>query len=133
MRHGKQRTGGGLALLLGVMGPSLAQATPPSTDPAQCFDLSRHQGVLALDDRTVLVRVDANLYRLDLADRCPGLERPDPRITLVAHGGTYVCGKLDYDLHVGEGGLANALPCTIASQRRLTPKEVAAIPRNKRP
>lgn len=131
MRHGLRTLVCGAALSLSVAATALAQSAP--ADQAQCFDLSRHQGVLALDDHTVLVRVDASLYRLDLADRCPGLERPNPRITLVARGGSFVCGKLDYDLHVGEGGLANSLPCTIATQRRLTPDEVAAIPRNKRP
>ena len=121
-----------VVLALGASAAALAQGEPQ--DKGQCFDLSRHQGVLALNDHTVLVRVDAAIFRLDLADRCPGLERPDPRITLVARGGSFVCGKLDYDLRVGEAGLGlPSLPCTIASQRRLTPDEVAAIPRNKRP
>jgi hypothetical protein len=133
MRHWV-RIVSGLASALGVATAALAQGGPTAqADHAQCFDLSRHQGVLALDDHTVLVRVDASLFRLDLADHCPGLERPNPRIILISRGGSFVCGKLDYDLRVGGGGLANALPCTIATQHRLTPEEVAAIPHNRRP
>jgi hypothetical protein len=123
------------SLVLALAGS--AQAQPPGgQDPrlAGCFDITRHQGVLPLDDKTVLVRVDRAIYRVELADHCPALMRPDPQISLIARGGAMVCGPLDWELKVGGGGqVASAIPCTIASQRRLTPDEVAAIPRNKRP
>jgi hypothetical protein len=115
-----------------------AQAGPPDkTAPrgGDCFDITRHRGVLPLDDQTVLVRLDGDtIYRVELADHCPALMRPDPQISLIARGGALVCGPLDWDLRVSGGGqVASAVPCTIKSQRRLTPDEVAAIPRNKRP
>ncbi len=129
-------SGVGAALLLTLAGPALA-GSPDQQDPhsGQCFDITRHRGVLALDDRTVLVRLDGGaIYRVELADSCPGLMRPDPQISLIARGGALVCGKLDWELRVRGGGqVVPGLPCTIQSQRRLTPDEVAAIPRNKRP
>lgn len=126
----------GAALLLTLAGAALA-GSPAGQDPrlAGCFDITRHRGVMPLDDQTLLVRLDGGAYyRVELADRCPALMRPDPQISLIARGGSMVCGPLDWDLRVSGGGqIASAVPCTIKSQRRLTPEEVVAIPRNKRP
>jgi hypothetical protein len=114
---------------------AMAQSSQPDASGGlaqSCFDITHHEGVVALDDRTLLVRVGPAIYRVDLADRCPGLTRPNPRITLAARSGSMVCGRLDYNIQVGENGLPG-IPCTVASQRRLTPAEVTALPPHRRP
>ncbi len=123
------------ALATVMLTGSVAVAAPAQRSAAQCFDLSRARGKLALDDRTLLVRVDGGVVmRIDLADQCPGLTRPDPRIVLQARGGGYVCDRFDLNLLVGRAGAATGgVPCTVSAIRRLSAAEAAALPANRRP
>ena len=124
------------ALLFGVSALS-ATTAPAQTAPRPenaCFDITRHGGVVALDDKTLLLRSGPSTYRITVAGACPGLSHPDPRITLVARAGPLVCGRLDYDLLVGEAGVPNpGLPCMVDTQHRLTATELADLPPSRRP
>lgn len=125
---------GALATVTWLTG-SFASAQPAHRSARQCFDLSRARGKVALDDRTLLVRVDGGaVMRIDLADQCPGLTRPDPRIILQARGSGFVCDRFDLSLSVGRAGAATGgVPCTVSAIRRLSAAEAAALPANRRP
>jgi hypothetical protein len=125
----------GLAAAALLAGAARAAAAPaPPGDTAQCFDLTRQRSLRALDDRTLLVRLGpAEFVRIDMAQSCPAIARPDPRITLRSHGGSFVCGRLDFDVLAGRGGdLASSVPCAVGGVRRLSPAEVAALPEMRR-
>jgi hypothetical protein len=118
----------GAALFAGAA----ARAQPPGQHN-ECFDISERETIVAADPHTVRLRVNGQVYEVK-TNECPGLGRPDPRITVITNGSSFVCGRLDYSLKVGEDGVpGSSLPCVVQSQRRMTPAEVAALPRNQRP
>ena len=99
----------------------------------ECFDISQRETLIPLNDHGFVVRVNGQVYQVT-TDRCPGLGRPDPRISILTQGSSFVCGRLDYRLQVGEMGVpGSSLPCIVQSQRRLSPADVAALPKDKRP
>jgi hypothetical protein len=120
-----------------VVTSAVAEPAPgvskPKTD--QCFRSSQFQGFRAIDDRAFYMRVNVNdIYRIDLAGSCPVLQYPDARLITVVRGGDLICGPLDWDLRVGQGGPgAFAEPCIVSAQTRLTKEEAAALPKNLRP
>jgi hypothetical protein len=130
------------AALLVLASTAQAQAQPgPQPQPAQsrpvphdaCFDISQRETLIALNDHSFVVRANGQVYEVT-TNRCPGLGRPDPRISVITEGSSFVCGRLDYRLRVGEEGVpGSSLPCIVQSQRRLTPAEVAALPKDKQP
>jgi hypothetical protein len=119
------------ALMALTAGGAVAQ----DAQKGQCFDLTRQRSFSALDDHTMLIRVDGGrIFRVDLAGSCPALARPDPTVHLVADGSSFVCGRLDYHLEVGAGAqVASSVPCNVAGQHLMTPAELSAVPRNKLP
>lgn len=132
-RLGRVAAAAGCAIGL-VAGAAIA-APERARPAAQCFDITRVRTKLALDDRTLLARVDGGaVMQIDLSGSCPGLARRDPRIVFQSRGGSYVCDRLDLNLTVGRAGEPiPGTPCTVDAIRRLTPAEVAALPKDRRP
>ncbi len=135
---------GGLRMrgVIGVLAASLAGLAPltvHAAKPAQhssCFYINQIQNSRPFDDRTVLFRVsNRDIYRLDFAQTCPALTYPQPKLILAPFGGIgLICHALDLDVKVGDQGPgAIAMPCITKSLRKLTPDEVAAIPKKKLP
>lgn len=115
-------------------------AARPTSDHAQaavartpCFFISQWQGWKAPDDHTLYLGVNMrDVYRVDLSGGSPLLQDPDARLVSVSHGSDSVCDALDLQLSVstfdgiGEGLIARHLS-------KLTPEQVAAIPKRFRP
>ena len=122
-----------LALTVGLTG-AIAEAQPklPRTG-AQCF-LSRDWSSWrpSLDSRSIFLRVGVNqVFRLDLAYACPTLQRPNARLITKIRGSSWICHPLDIDLQVSDGFIPS--PCLVKALTRLTPDEVAALPKAARP
>ena len=120
-------------LALAGLGAAAQAASAPAN---ACFYVNQIRGNSALDDRTVLFRVNVNeIYRLDFAQECPALTYPSPRLIVTPFGGIgLVCRAIDLDVKVGEQGPESfPMPCITKSLRKLTPAEVAAIPKKKLP
>jgi hypothetical protein len=141
-RFSKDLCAGGLiaALVAGVasLAPLTARADPAAkpAERSSCFYINQIQNSRPFDDRTVLFRVSVrDIYRLDFAQSCPALTYPQPRLTLIPFGGVgLICHALDLDVRVGDQGPgAISMPCITKSLRKLTPDEVAAIPKKKLP
>ncbi len=97
-----------------------------------CFYLPQVQGNHALSDRSVVFRVNvSDFYRLDFAQRCQELTFPEPRLIITPYGGAgLICHAIDIDVKVGEQGPGSiAEPCIPSALYKLTPAEVAAIPK----
>ena len=113
----------------GLSGPAVAQ--PPQPKPKQdCFFLSQWRGWSSPDPSTIYLGVNfKQVYRLDLSGPSSELGWPDAHLINVAHAVSTVCSPLDLDLRVAQGGRGMSQPLFIKSMRKLTPAEVAAIPK----
>ena len=86
------------------------------------------------DEKTMYIRVSGNrFYRLDLANRCSELSWPDPVMVNRFRGDT-VCSPLDFDMKISRNGPDGApVPCIVKTMTRLSPAEVAALPKKQKP
>lgn len=120
-----------VALAASPMTPALARAGAAGQD--SCFLSRDYQSFRAIDDHSFYVRANLNdYYRIDVEGTCPELTEPDARLITVEHGQTQICGPLDWELRVASPP-GPAVACIVKSQRRLTPREAAAIPPKQRP
>ena len=97
-----------------------------------CFYLSQAQGDHALGDQSVIFRVNvSDFYRLDFAQRCQELSYPEPRLIITPYAGQgLICHAIDIDVRVGDQGPGSiSEPCIPSALYKLTPAEVAAIPK----
>ena len=120
----------------------LAAAAPALADPAAkdaaprptraCFSLSDWDGWSAPDRNTLLMRVrNKDVYRVELTHGTSQLTSPGVHIVSVVRGVDTVCRPLDLDLRVSDGFIA--MPIMAKTITRLTPEEIAAIPKKDRP
>jgi hypothetical protein len=130
-----------LGASLALAAPASAQPTPsaaskPAAAQNQCFPISEFESWRAPDTKTMYLRVNLNeYYRIDMAGECAELTYPDAHLITVWRGSSEVCGPLDWDLKVAEGTGPGSfsVPCIVKGQTRLTPAEVAAIPKKFKP
>lgn len=129
----RSRTTALAALALAACAPGAALAKDPPSLQA-CWRSNDFDGFRAIDDHSFNMRTrDGRYFRVETG-RCPNLTMPQSRLVTVVRGSDLICGPVDWDLRVGEGGVGGfAEPCIVQSQRRLTPEEVAAIPPKQKP
>jgi hypothetical protein len=72
-----------------------------------------------------------DIYRLDLSYGSTLLTWPDSHLINVMRGTNSICYPIDLDLKVGNNGFLE--PLFIKSITKLTPEEVAAIPKKDLP
>jgi len=111
---------------------SAAYAKPHEAN--QCFFTRDIENYLAPDDHTLYLRIHNNdIYRIDLANECPNLNTGGlNHISLqTAPGSPTVCHAVDLDLRVS--GLGVSAPCIVKGLHKLTPDEVAALPKKDKP
>jgi hypothetical protein len=115
---------------LGAANAAPAKAASPH---APCFFLNQWQGWKAPNDHTLYLAVNFHdVYQVDLASGSSMLQAPDARLINRAFGSDDVCSALDLQLSVADlGGFREPLfPSRIT---KLTPEQVAAIPKKYRP
>lgn len=117
----------GAALLPGMP----AQAQAPTHE---CFFVREFENWKpGPDDKTMVIRVGVNrFYRLDFANRCQEMSWPDP-VMVNKFRGTSICSALDWDIRIGRGQSGMATPCIVKAMTRMTPAEVAALPKKQKP
>lgn len=127
----------GLALV-GMAAPAAfaAQGDAPAKaiKPArQCFYLSDWRGWSAPDKNTLYMKVRGrDVYRVDLAYGSNQLTWPGTHLVSVVRGPDSICSPLDLDLRVGDG-LGMPIPIRAKSITKLTPEQIAALPKKDRP
>jgi hypothetical protein len=119
--------------LTGSMAVSPLAATDPKPAPQRsCFYARNIENYAIASDRLVYLRVSAaDIYRLDLMSDCPELSfRESIRIT---HSGAsdLVCNPIDLTIRFRQIGARRV--CPVSEMRKLTPAEVAALPKRDRP
>jgi len=106
-----------------------AQAKPART----CFSLSDWNGWSSPSRDVLYMKVRArDVYRLDLTRGSNRLGSPGSHIVSVVRGSDRVCNPIDLDLRVSDG-MGFAMPIRAKTITKLTPEEIAAIPKKDRP
>jgi len=124
----------GLAHDATVTPNGLGDTTSASPDKAHsCFYLSQWQNWHAPNPDVIYLRVRVNdIYRLDLSHPEPMLQDAFAHLISREHGDDSVCGPIDLDLSVSDGEGFRA-PIFAKSITRLTPQQIALIPRKDLP
>jgi hypothetical protein len=116
--------------ILGAASLVLAGSTEAATP---CFFINQWEGWKAPNDHTIYLGVNAReVYEVDLAGGSDLLRDPDARLISLSEGPDTVCAPVDLQLTVATlGGVRE--PLIAKRLRKLTPEEVAAIPKRYRP
>jgi len=114
------------------LGP--APASGAGLPPGQCFRSTEIRSHKFADDRTMLLNVRGkDVYRVTMRGAClAGSIDSDPLITRIPPGSNLVCKPIDLDLSVSKGG-GFSTPCIVDSIVKVSPEEVAALPRKLKP
>jgi hypothetical protein len=128
--------GAGAAVATAVLAAQTAPLPPPpaagtSLPPGQCI-LSRDiQNHVVADRHTLLLAVKGDVYRVTVGNNCLATAINNDPIVLEHPGTTFICKPVDLDITVSRGGAPSR--CITDSLARLTPEEVAALPKQFRP
>lgn len=129
----------GAALLAGLLagvaatlagGQALAASDAPRTP---CFYITQWQGWKAPDQNTLYLGVNLHdVYRVDLSAGSEQLMWPDAHLISQVRGSNSICSAIDLQLAVADtNGFRE--PLIARKLTKLTPDEVAAIPKKFRP
>jgi hypothetical protein len=119
-----------IAALAGVLAvPAVASAAAPDIkDSGPCFFVSQWKTWKAVDDNTILLRVNRNdIYRVGVTGGADHLRGPGTFLVSESHGNS-VCSHLDLDLSASDTSTRMKIPLIARSLVKLSPAEVAAIP-----
>ena len=127
----------GLALALGLAAgaSSLPAATAaPANTPRACFWGHNVDNFAATsDERTVNLRVGVrDVYALTLFAPCIDISWSH-HIALRAHGSDWICEGANVDAEIITRSAIGPQRCQVTSVRKLSPAEIAALPKNARP
>lgn len=121
-----------IVLAAAVATGSASMAAPKADKPAQaCFWTRDVNNFRAIDNRTVNIRVGVkDVYQLALFGSSPDIDWTQ-RIAIESRGGSWICSGLDATIIVPSAIGPQRIP--VSSVRKLTPEEVAALPKKARP
>ena len=134
----------GIAAAL-IAGQALA-ASDNSRTP--CFYITQWQGWKAPDAKTIYLGVNLHdVYRVDLSAGSPELLWPDVHLLSYVRGSNSICSAIDLQLYVSENNVTGFRPNGVGfadgdgfrepliarKLTKLTPEEIAAIPKKYRP
>jgi hypothetical protein len=123
------------ALVLAVGAPQLAAARSPA-DPSgkptrTCFFTNAANGFAAADDNTVNIRVGVkDVYQFEMFSPCRDI-RWSEGVALVSRAGSSICTGLDAEIVTRSP--IGPQHCHVRAVRKLTPTEIAALPKGARP
>ena len=121
------------AALLTAAAP-VAAKSPLEPKPAargQCFWAHRVNGFASNDDRVVNIRVGVrDVYQFEMLGRCQDLDW-NHQIALVSRGSSYICTGLDAEI-ISRTDIGPQR-CAVKNIHKLTPAEIAALPKRARP
>lgn len=118
------------ALLISAVGAMPAAAQPAPKAPQQCFSTRDIRNVASVDDFTVNLRVGVrDVFQAKTASVCPDVGF-GPTLAYRSFS-SRICSETDLTL-VSRGPFSPR-DCPLASLRKLSPEEVAALPKRARP
>lgn len=118
------------ALIAGLALATPAQAAPDATKRS-CFHSSNISSYRAPDNKTVYLRVGVReIYQLDLFGACTDVDWSE-QIAIQSRGSSWICSGLDADIIAPSS--IGPHRCPVRTLRKLTPQEVAALPKGAKP
>ena len=124
------------ALVLAAAVASAPLAVPSaSAQSRQCFRAQDWHGSSAGGPREIYIKVGMkDVWRLDMADDCPGARFPGPvSIGDLVTGSNEICSGVDLQITVAPLGGSNHSACIVKSINKLTPEEAKALPKKVAP
>jgi len=119
------------AAALLALSATAASAKSPDGPQRQCFWTRNADGFAAADEHTLNVRVGVrDVYQFEMFAPCPDIDW-NQRIALVSRGGSTICTGMDAE--VVTHSPIGPQRCAVRSVRKLTPEEIAALPRRAKP
>jgi hypothetical protein len=121
----------------GLGGAALADtpAANPAAKPAvSCFFSRDWNGWHAPDEKTIYLRVGVrDIYKVDLSSGSSLLLWPDSHLVSIERGTDEICQPIDLDLTVSDVDGYVRDPLFVKAITKLTPEQVAAIPKKDLP
>jgi hypothetical protein len=129
----KALAAGALAALAFAPLANATDAAPPKTD-RNCFASNTWNGWTAAPGGDALyLRVGLrDIYRVELTPGSKARKYPDQFLVNKVRGSNWICSALDLDLAISDSN-GFRQPLIAQSLRKLTPAEVAAIPKKELP
>lgn len=119
--------------MIAVLAAGAVQAQPPArAGGSQCFVRRNINGFSAPNDSTVYIRVGvSDVWRLDLMTDCTGLSFHNAFGLEARPATAWICSPLDATVIVRQTGISQR--CPVSAMHKLTPDEIAALPKRDRP
>jgi hypothetical protein len=144
IRNGGARTAllASLAIGAALLTAASAASAAPAKDPsAPCFFITQWQGWKSPSPNVIYLGVNLHdVYRVDLSAGSSMLQWPDVHLVSRVRGPDTICSAIDLDLEVADdtgirGGVGGGMrePLIATKLTKLTPDEIAAIPKKYRP
>jgi len=116
-----------------ILSANAVAAQPAANGASQCFWKRNINGFQAPDSRTLYVRVGvSDIYRLDLMNECTGLSfRQGIGLETIPPGDGQICSATQATVVYNDSGIRNR--CPVSAIHKLTPAEVAALPKRDLP
>lgn len=119
------------AAALLAAGAAPASSADKPKGPRQCFWNHQVNSFAAQGDRIVNLRVGVkDYYQLELFAPCPDVEWTQ-KIALISRGSSTICSGLDAEVVTPTP--IGPQKCMVRNVRKLTPTEVAALPKGAKP
>ena len=119
------------AALLACAGATASAADKPA-GKNECFWTRNVTSFAAPDNQTLYVRVNSrDVFRFDMFGPCQDMDW-NQRLALVSRSGDTICNGMDAEVVSRATGLG-AQRCPVRNIRKLTPEEMAALPRRAKP
>jgi hypothetical protein len=120
-----------LAGSLGLASQAVS-ATPAKTD--SCFLATQWEGWKSPNPNVIYVRVGVGrIYQLDLSAGSNQLQEPDMHLVSKIRGSDWICDPLDLQLQLSDNHGAFEEPLFVKAITKLTPDQIAAIPKKDLP
>jgi hypothetical protein len=117
---------------LGFAGQAMSAQTSGHTD--SCFLSRDWEGWKSPSPNVIYLRIGVSqIYRLDLSAGSNQLQEGDVHLINKVRGSDWICSPLDLDLQLADDHGIFREPLFVKSITRLTPDQVAAIPRKDLP
>ena len=119
------------ALSLSTLVPVVGTASPAATN--NCFFVTQWQGWKSPSPDVIYLGVNLHdVYRVDLSAGSSMLNAPNMHLVSIVRGSDSICTALDLDLKISDDhGFTE--PLIAKTLTKLTPDQVAAIPKKYRP
>jgi hypothetical protein len=111
-----------------------ALSATPTRATDNCFLANDWEGWKSPNPNVIYVRVGVSrIYEFDLSAGSNQLQEPDMHLVSKIRGSDWICDPLDLQLQLADNHGAFEVPLFVKSITRLTPEQIAAIPKKDLP